>query len=127
MPVLVVDDDAGIREVIKDALAESGYEVFIARNGQEAVALARSRQPRVILMDLMMPVMDGAEAIRILKDDPETARIRIVAMSAGMNLQQQTGRLLLADGLLGKPFDLEVLLAQVDLRTQQFLRTEGSP
>jgi len=127
VPVLVVDDDAGIREVIKDALAESGYEVFIARNGQEAVALARSRQPRVILMDLMMPVMDGAEAIRILKDDPETARIRIVAMSAGMNLQQQTGRLLLADGLLGKPFDLEVLLAQVDLRTQQFLRTEGSP
>jgi CheY-like chemotaxis protein len=124
VPVLVVDDDAGIREVIKEALTDSGYEVFLARNGQEGVELARSHRPRVILMDLMMPVMDGAEAIRILKDDPQTARIRIVAMSAGVNLYHQTGRLLLADGLLGKPFDLDVLLAQVELGTQQYLRSD---
>ncbi len=110
--ILVVDDDPVIRDLLGDVLEGEGYEVFQAANGQAAVEVARDRMPDLILMDLMMPVLDGSSATRILKGDVETRRIRIILMSAIMNLRRYSNDVP-ADGLLDKPFDLDVLLHDV--------------
>ncbi len=112
--ILIVDDDRGIRELLAELLGTEGYEVLQAANGAQAVELARAEQPDLILMDLMMPVLDGADAMTILKRDPRTCDSRIIAMSAGRNLRHQVDDGL-ADSFLAKPFDLDRLLADVAL------------
>ncbi|WP_040667252.1 response regulator [Nitrolancea hollandica] len=114
--VLIVDDDPTIRHLLDDVLRiDEGYETFHAADGQSAVEIARDEHPQVILMDLTLPVLSGEDAIRILKDDSRTRGIRIIAMSAGVNLRRHADELL-ADGLLGKPFDLDTLAANVALQ-----------
>jgi CheY-like chemotaxis protein len=115
--VLVVEDDLVMQDLIQMILEHDGHRVFCAGNGQEGVALAREELPDVIFMDLMLPVLDGESAISILKEDPATRDIPIVAMSAGVNLRQHAA-VSKADGMLAKPFDIDTLLAQVILRTR---------
>ena len=116
--ILIVDDDLGIRELLDEILWNEGYEILLAANGAQAVELARVEQPDLILMDLMMPALNGVEAMAILKRDPRTRDIRIIAMSAGQNLRHQVHELL-ADSLLAKPFDLDRLLADVALHLSE--------
>ena len=111
--VLVVDDDEAIRELLRDVLGAEGYEVDEAINGAEAVERARSNPPAAVLMDLMMPVVSGVEATTTLKNDPQTAGIPILAMSAGRNINTMA-RLVPADGFVAKPFDLRALVTAVD-------------
>ena len=80
--VLVVDDDDRNRKLALDVLAAAGFRTFGAATGAEAVALAQEHVPDVVLMDLRLPDMDGAEATRKLAVDARTARIPVVAMSA---------------------------------------------
>jgi CheY-like chemotaxis protein len=108
--VLVVDDDAAIREFLRDLLGSEGYEVDEAVNGAEAVERVRANPPSAVLMDLMMPVLSGAEATSALKSDPSTAGIPILAMSAGRNLTTMADAVP-ADGFVAKPFDLSRLVA----------------
>lgn len=83
MPVaLIVDDNEKNRKLAAAVLSAGGFETLEAGTGAEGVALATEHVPDVILMDLRLPDMDGAEATRILKDDERTARIPVVAMSA---------------------------------------------
>ncbi len=105
--VLVVDDDAEIRSFIAAALEDQGYEVWQAVNGG-ALQIALERQPKVILLDILMPGMDGVEVSRRLRDDARTAHIPIIAMSAQDRLRS-TGGLMAADDRLVKPFDLDHL------------------
>ena len=79
--ILVVDDYQDAREMYAEYLQFSGFRVAEARNGNEAVAQARSLKPDLILMDLSLPGMDGWEATRVLKSDDETRRIPIVALT----------------------------------------------
>jgi CheY-like chemotaxis protein len=108
--VLVVDDDDAIREFLRDLLGSEGYEVDEAVNGAEAVERVRANPPSAVLMDLMMPVLSGAEATSALKSDPSTAGIPILAMSAGRNLTTMAGAVP-ADGFVSKPFDLSHLVS----------------
>lgn len=110
--VLVVDDDAGIRELLRELLVGEGYEVVEATNGQEAVDQARATSPAAVLMDLMMPVLSGAEATAMLKTDPRTSTIPVLAMSAGRNLAA-VAHGIPADGFLSKPFNLANLITVV--------------
>jgi CheY-like chemotaxis protein len=110
--ILIVDDDLGIRALLAEILGTEGYEILQAANGAQAVELARAEQPDLILMDLMMPVLDGAEAMTILKRDPRTGNIRIIAMSAGRHRRHQVDDRL-ADSFLAKPFELDALLDDV--------------
>ncbi|MGH9175658.1 MAG: response regulator [Vicinamibacterales bacterium] len=110
--ILIVDDDTTIREMLDAVLSDEGYLTFQAGNGRDGVELAHEFQPHLILMDIMMPVVDGAMAIGQLRRDPETRSIRVIAMSAGSTLLRNVDRLQ-ADGVLAKPFDLEELLANV--------------
>jgi DNA-binding response OmpR family regulator len=87
--------------------------VAIARDGAQGLMLARDWSPDLILMDIMLPAVDGSTAIRRLKADPETAEIPIVAMSAGRTIRSQSEALAHADAALAKPFDIDALLAQV--------------
>jgi two-component system, cell cycle response regulator DivK len=80
--VLIVDDNEKNRKLAADVLSSAGFETLEAGTGAEGLALAADRVPDVILMDLRLPDMDGAEAARTLQDDERTARIPVVAMSA---------------------------------------------
>jgi CheY-like chemotaxis protein len=109
--VLVVDDDAPIVEVVTMALESEGYTV-ISATGPDALRAAATQQPDLILLDLMMPDVDGAEMSRRLRDDTATAEIPIVLMSAVADLGAVAATLPV-QGQLPKPFDLDALYATV--------------
>ncbi len=111
--ILIVDDEPAVADLIEAVLKEEGYTVAIARDGPQGLMLARDWQPDLILMDVMLPGVDGGTVTRRLKSDPETADIPIVAMSAGRTIRTHTSELKEADGSLAKPFDIDALLAQV--------------
>jgi DNA-binding response OmpR family regulator len=109
--VLVVDDDAATVELISETLAGAGYAVTHG-TGTEALALARRLHPAVILLDIIMPDIDGAELCRGLRADPETASIPVVALSASSTLRWRAHELPAHD-YLAKPFDVDELLLRV--------------
>jgi CheY-like chemotaxis protein len=106
--VLVVDDETDIREAVSEVLEEEGYEVCGAGDGAEALSKARERHPSVVLLDLMMPGMNGWEFRAAQKGDPELAGIPVIVLSA---LGKTAG--LDAAEYLQKPFDLDDLLSAV--------------
>ena len=109
--VLVVDDDLDIVEVLAEALADDDYAVLAAVGGA-ALQIAHQAQPDVILLDIMMPDMDGIEVSRCLHADPVTAHIPIIAMSAYRqmdSLEEQMG----AQGRLRKPFEFREMYALI--------------
>jgi len=111
--ILVVDDEPSVADLIEAVLVGEGYTVAIARDGAQGLMLARDWNPDLILMDIMLPAVDGSTAIRRLKGDAETSGIPIVAMSAGRTIRSQSEALAQADAALAKPFDIDALLAQV--------------
>ncbi|MFA4917852.1 MAG: response regulator [Thermodesulfovibrionales bacterium] len=80
--ILIIEDIPMNRRLVRDILTYHGYGVIEAENGEEAVRIAREQKPDLIIMDLQMPVMNGFEAIRILKNDPETNHIKILAVTS---------------------------------------------
>ena len=122
--VLIVDDEASVADLIEAVLVGEGYTVAIARDGVQGLLLARDWRPDLILMDVMLPGVDGTTAIRRLKADPETAHVPIVAMSAGRTIRRQSNELTDADAALAKPFDIEALLAQIEFLLSR-RRVEG--
>lgn len=112
--ILIVDDEAAVADLIEAVLVGEGYTVAIARDGVQGILLARDWKPDLVLMDIMLPGIDGTTAIRRLKADPATADLPIVAMSAGRTIRRQSNELTDADAALSKPFDIEALLAQIE-------------
>jgi CheY-like chemotaxis protein len=106
--VLVVDDEIDIREAVAEVLADEGYEVYAAGDGAEALRKARTVHPSLVLLDLMMPGMNGWEFRAAQASDPELKQIPVVVLSA---LGKVAG--LDANGFIQKPFDLEELLSAV--------------
>lgn len=80
--VLVVDDDNDLREVVAEAIAAAGYTVDEAENGQVAVEKMRAETPCIVLLDLMMPVMDGWEVVEIMDADPQLAKVPVCIITA---------------------------------------------
>ena len=112
--ILIVDDEASVADLIEAVLVGEGYTVAIARDGVQGLLFARDWRPDLILMDLMLPGVEGTTAIRRLKGDPATAQVPIVAMSAGRTIRRNSNALTDADAALSKPFDIEALLAQIE-------------
>ena len=119
--ILIADDEPDMRVLLRDLFEEEGYRVLTAADGQQAVALALSHLPAVILLDVMMPKMDGIQACRILKSDPRTAHIPVALLTATRALVLNSGSG--ADADLPKPFDLEVLLSL----TERLARRHSMP
>jgi len=109
--VLVVDDDPDILDAICDILEGEGYRVARARHGLEALAAVDREPPAVILLDLMMPVMDGLAFAHALRARERDGGVPIVVISADGNPQKVAA--VGAKGFLAKPFDIDALLAQV--------------
>jgi CheY-like chemotaxis protein len=104
--ILVVDDDAAITEVLDEILSVEGYRTVVAENGAEGLERARSHSPELVLLDLMMPVMDGWQMLAAMQRDPALRRIPVVVMSAAPPARGT----LPCVALLHKPFQLESLL-----------------
>ncbi|MDC0833397.1 two-component system response regulator [Leptolyngbya valderiana BDU 20041] len=104
--VLVVDDDDGVREIVQISLeAAAGWEVLTAASGREAIAIATSHHPDAILLDVMMPGMDGAETFRHLQRDPETRDIPTIFLTAKAKASEREAYLALGvTGVITKPF-----------------------
>jgi twitching motility two-component system response regulator PilH len=87
--VLVVEDDKFISSVHKNRLTQDGFEVIMAENGQEGISQAKKQKPDIILLDLIMPVMNGFDALKALKADDQLKDIKVVILS---NLNQEEDR-----------------------------------
>jgi CheY-like chemotaxis protein len=109
--VLIVEDEPDNREIMKTVVEDLlEFRALLASDGEEAIELASRLQPVVVLMDLMMPVLDGFEAITRLKSNKRTAHIPVVAVTAlGRPADRQRAIEAGADDYLSKPFDLDIL------------------
>ena len=112
--VLVADDDPDILDLVRYRLERSGYEVATATDGAEAVRLAGELAPALAVLDVMMPSLDGLEATRRLRDDPATADIPVILLTAkAQDTDVQEGFLAGADDYIRKPFSPRELSARV--------------
>ena len=121
--VLLVEDNEDNRIVYSTILRYAGHRVLEATDGEAGVALARAERPSLILMDVSIPLLDGWEATRILKADPETRGIPIIALTAhALEEDRAKARAVGCDGYIAKPAEPRVVLAQV----QQYLAGAGA-
>jgi len=112
--VLVVDDEEDILELVEYNLAKEGYRVTCVATGEEALAEVRRRAPGLVVLDLMLPGVNGLEVCRLLKRDPATAGVPVVMLTAkGEEADVVTGLELGADDYVTKPFSPRVLMARV--------------
>lgn len=112
--VLIVDDVAANREMLKDLLSELGFEVCLAANGLEGVEQAIAMRPDIILMDIVMPVMDGLQAIRRIRGTPGLEQVSIIGISASVGKADQDGTILAgANAFISKPVRPNILMGKM--------------
>ena len=112
--ILIVDDEADLVETIQFALELEGYNVLVASNGEEGLNIARQEKPDIILLDLMLPKLDGYKVCRLLKFDERYKSIPILMLTAKTQekdkiLGKETG----ANEYITKPFDMDELMAKI--------------
>lgn len=106
--ILIVDDEFGLAEMLREMLRESGYEVTLAINGKLALEILREGRVDLVLTDMMMPVMDGAELATAMRNDDTHRATPIIMMTSLPTARSQTDRLF--DAVLRKPFTPDLLL-----------------
>lgn len=114
MKILVVEDNERNLILLRDILSYAGHEVIEAADGAEGVRLAKEHMPGLILMDIQLPVMDGVEAMKILKGSEETKEIKILALTS-FAMQGDKEKLLAQgfDGYMSKPIDPDELIEAI--------------
>lgn len=112
--ILIIDDEPDILKVLKIRLEKQGYQVVTAPTGQSGVLACFSKSPDLILLDLMLPDMDGLDVCKKLKDNPKTSSIPIIMLTARIESSDQViGLELGADDYVTKPFDFAVLHSRI--------------
>ena len=120
--ILIADDESSVRSLLKRILS-GNYVVFEASNGEEALDVAHREKPDLILMDIMMPKLDGIGACTLIKNDPVTQTIPVIMVTARWQpLDQEYAKDMGADGYLVKPFDTKELMDM----TEKFLMSTKS-
>ena len=125
--VLVVDDEEHIVELLKFNLENTGYKVITANNGNDAIRLAKENKPDLVLLDFMLPGMDGFDVCKEIKRNTETRKTAIIMLTAkGEEVDKILGLELGADDYITKPFSIRELLARVKavLRRSANVKTE---
>ena len=113
--ILVVDDEIYIVHILDFSLGMEGYEVLTALDGEQALEKARSEQPDLIVLDIMMPKLDGYETCKRLKADPEIKDVPVILLSAkGRNVDQKVGFEVGADDYITKPFSPRKLVERIN-------------
>ena len=112
--ILVVEDQEDNRQIVRDLLTTTDYQVMEAENGEEALAAVAKQRPDLILMDIQLPIMDGYEATRRLKADPDLKSIPIIVVTSyALSGDEEKARLAGCDAYVAKPFSPRQLLAKV--------------
>ena len=113
--ILLIEDDADMVEAVKLRLEANNYEVLIARDGPEGLEMARTENPDLIILDIMLPKMDGFNVCRMLKFDEKFKKIIIIILSAKVQKSDiERGTEVGADAYVTKPFKSEELLAKIN-------------
>jgi DNA-binding response OmpR family regulator len=115
--ILIVDDDDSIRSLLQQELGDAGYNIEEARNGKEALARVRANRPDLILLDIMMPEMNGFDVAAVLKNDPQTMDIPIIVLSIVQD--KARGFRIGVDRYLTKPIDTGILFSEIDSLLEQ--------
>jgi CheY-like chemotaxis protein len=112
--ILLVEDNEMNRDMLSRRLVRNGHEVSFAVDGQQAIDLARAERPEIVLMDMSLPVIDGWQATRLLRADPETAGLRIIALTShAMSGDREKALAAGCDDYDTKPLDLPRLLGKI--------------
>jgi len=112
--ILVVEDQEDNRQILRDLLANAGYEMIEAEDGKQAIELAASHRPDLILMDIQLPLVDGYEATRRLKADPSLMNIPIIVVTSyALSGDEEKARRAGCDAYVAKPYSPRVLLAKI--------------
>lgn len=123
--ILLIDDEADILEFMEYNLRKAGYEVFTAPDGAEGLRMAAEHRPHLILLDMMMPVMDGAETCRAIRADPALRDTMIVFLSALSEEEHQIAAFGVgADDYIAKPVKMKILMSRVQAILK---RIDGQP
>lgn len=126
--ILLIEDDKSIRELLRSTLEEQGYEVLAAEDGPNGLAIALQSVPHLILLDLVLPGLDGFEVCRRLRASLKTSHIPIIMLTARSSmLDKLAGLDLGADDYVTKPFDTDELLARVRAQLRRVQRSLLSP
>ncbi|MCK5306572.1 MAG: response regulator [Candidatus Omnitrophica bacterium] len=114
--ILIVDDEEDTLKVLDKRLSENNYNVIAADNGYDAVDLAKKKKPGLIILDIMMPEIDGCEVAAILKQDTQTANIPIIFLTALYSKKEEAkkGKMIAGNIFLSKPFEVEELLKTIE-------------
>jgi DNA-binding response OmpR family regulator len=113
--VLVVDDEEYIQHILNFSFGAEGYEVVTAADGEEGIKKAQDEKPDIIVLDIMMPTMDGYEACKRLKSDPKTKAIPVILLTAkGRDVDRRLGSEAGADDYVVKPFSPGRLIERVE-------------
>jgi DNA-binding response OmpR family regulator len=120
--VLIVDDEQNITISIAFLMRREGFEVLVAHDGAEGLRLIRAERPELVLLDIMMPKLNGFEVCQAVRADPTLAGVRILMLTAkGRVAEMEKGMALGADGYMPKPFATKELVAKV----RELLNTAG--
>ena len=112
--ILIVDDEDSIRSLLRLTLVRAGYEVIEAASGEEGITLAQTKKPDLVLLDVMMPAMDGFDVCRYMRQDPDLNNMPIIMLSARRDARsRQLSRQAGANGYLTKPWHADELLWRV--------------
>ena len=127
--LLVVDDNEDNRWLMSFVLEAVGHEVLLAANGSEGVEAARRDRPDLILMDLKMPVIDGFEALRLIRREPSLREIPIIALTATLagDRGREQARAAGFDGYIEKPIRASALVGEIDRHLSREKRPDASP
>ena len=126
--ILLVEDNEMNRDMLSRRLARRGYEVLIAVDGSQGVAMARADPPDLVLMDMSLPVMDGWEATRTLKAGADTKHIPVIALTAhAMSTDRDKALEAGCDDYDTKPIDLSRLVGKMELLIRHPVSTNGVP
>ncbi len=112
--ILIVDDDPVTLKMLEKILLSVGYWVAKATNGKEALYIADDFVPDIIILDIVMPVMDGTVTIERLKKNPRTKEIPVIFLSSLITKKDEMGKYAKSKGYLAKPIDREKLLKEID-------------
>ncbi len=113
--ILVVDDEIYIVHILDFSLGMEGYEVITALDGEQALEKMKSDKPDLIVLDIMMPKLDGYEVCKAIKSSPETRQIPVILLSAkGRNVDQKLGFDVGADDYITKPFSPRKLVERIN-------------
>ena len=126
--ILIIEDDADIRELLRFNLEREGFVVLDAEDGERGIALAREHSPRLIMLDVMLPRMDGFEVCRLLGTHAATAEIPVLMLTArGEEMDRVVGLSLGADDYVVKPFSMRELMLRVRAILRRTERANASP